>query len=160
MSAHTETDDIFGTEPAAKPEAAKPAIIAKPKAATVKANGATAPKAAAKPAAKPAVKAAAKPKAAAPAKPAVKAEAKPKPKPAAKETSKRGTKTGKYSAEVAAAVAKLKALRAGTKATTRELAEKHEPIKTWAFLAAAHKLVPDKLVKLVNADRVNTITRL
>jgi len=166
---NTDFDNVLG-EPATKPAALKNVVD------TLSKKPAKVP--AAKPAAKPPVKvatkagtlapakapakAAAKAPAAKPAKAAAKAPAKAAKNGAAADGTRRGERSGEYSAAVATAFAKLKNLRAGTSISTRDLSEKHADLglKPWAFKAAAIRLKDENGCKLVNKDRVNTVTRL
>jgi hypothetical protein len=166
---NTDFDTVLGAASVAeKPAAIKAVTDALTKKAKVP------PKPAAKVPPKPAAKVAAKAPAKAPAKPAAKAAAKAPAKAPAKpakvangtgkavDGSRRGERTGEYSAAVTTAYAKLKNLRAGTSLSTRELAEKHADLelKPWAFKAAALRLSAENGCKIINKDRINTVTRL
>jgi outer membrane biosynthesis protein TonB len=174
---NTDFDTVLGAATVAeKPAAIKAVADALTKKAKVppKPAAKVPPKPAAKPAAKAApkapVKAAAKAPVKAAAKAPVKAAAKAPAKPAkvangtgkAVDGSRRGERTGEYSAAVTTAYAKLKNLRAGTSLSTRELAEKHADLelKPWAFKAAALRLSAENGCKIINKDRINTVTRL
>src|SRR5215831_3890440 len=88
-------------------------------------------------------------------------DVKSKTKKKAKPTSNRGVRDGRHTEAIAEATALIKKLKKGTTFTTRECSERWpDGPKGWAFREAAKRMVDDKLVKLKNADRVNTITRL
>jgi hypothetical protein len=83
-----------------------------------------------------------------------------KPK-AKKKTSNRGVRNGSFTEAVDEAITIIKRLKKGTTFTTREVKDKWpDGPKGWAFRVAAQRLVDDKIVKLKNVDRVNTITKL
>jgi len=93
-----------------------------------------------------------------------KAKAKKDNKPKAKtkaKTSNRGVRHGEHTAAIEEASGLIKKLKKGVVFTTREVKDKWpDGPAGWAFREAAKRLVADKVVKLKNADRVNTITRL
>lgn len=73
----------------------------------------------------------------------------------------RGVRHGEHTAKIEEAMALMKKLKKGTTFTTRECGERWpEGPSGWAFREGAKRLADDKIVKLKNADRVNTITRL
>lgn len=166
---NTDFDTVLGAAPVSEKPAAIKAVTD-----TLTKKPKVPPKPAAKVPPKPAVKVAAK----APTKAAPKPAAKAVPKPAVKvakgngkvakgngkaaDGSRRGERTGEFSAAVTTAYAKLKNLRAGTSLSTRELAEKQADLelKPWAFKAAALRLSAENGCKIVNKDRINTVTRL
>jgi hypothetical protein len=85
---------------------------------------------------------------------------KPKAKKA-KKTSNRGVRNGSFTEAVDEASTIIKRLKKGTSFTTREVKDKWpDGPKGWAFRVAALRLVDDKVVKVKNVDRTNTITRL
>jgi hypothetical protein len=78
-----------------------------------------------------------------------------------KAASNRGVRNGSFTEAVDEATTILKRLKKGTTFTTREVKDKWpDGPKGWAFRVAANRLVEDKIVKVKNVDRVNTITRL
>jgi len=84
-----------------------------------------------------------------------------KPKKKVKKTSNRGVRNGSFTEPVNEATAILKKLKKGVTFTTREVKDKWpDGPKGWAFRVAALRLVDDKIVKVKNVDRTNTITRL
>ena len=96
-----------------------------------------------------------------------KAKAGKKDKPKAKAskktngTSNRGVRHGQHTAAIEEASKMILKTKKGTTFTTREVGEKFPNGPAgWAFREAAKRLAVDKEVKLKNADRVNTITRL
>lgn len=90
-----------------------------------------------------------------------KAKAKPKTKAKKADGGNRGVRHGNHTAAIEQASKLISKLKKGTSFTTREVKEKWpEGPNGWAFREAAKRLVADKVVKLKNADRVNTITRL
>jgi hypothetical protein len=73
----------------------------------------------------------------------------------------KGVRHGEHTAKIEDAMSLIKRLKKGTTFTTRECAERWpDGPRGWAFREAAKRLVDDKIVKLKNVDRVNTITRL
>lgn len=87
-----------------------------------------------------------------------KAKAKKKGK---KAESNRGVRHGEHTAAIETASKLITRLKKGVSFTTREVKDKWpDGPSGWAFREAAKRLVADKVVKLKNADRVNTITRL
>jgi hypothetical protein len=86
---------------------------------------------------------------------------KKKKKVVAKKTSNRGVRNGSFTGPVNEATTIIKRLKKGTTFTTREVKDKWpDGPKGWAFRVAAIRLVDDKIVKIKNVDRNNTITRL
>ena len=82
-------------------------------------------------------------------------------KKAANGTSNRGVRHGQHTQAIEDASKAILKLKKGTSFTTRECGEKFPNGPAgWAFREAAKRLAVDKEVKLKNADRVNTITRL
>lgn len=73
----------------------------------------------------------------------------------------RGVRHGNHTAAIEEATKLIKKLKAGASFTTREVKDKWpDGPSGWAFREAAKVLHDEKVVKLKNADRVNTITRL
>jgi len=94
-------------------------------------------------------------------KPKAKTKVKVKKGKAKSDGGNRGVRHGNHTAAIEEASKLITRLKKGSSFTTREVKEKWpEGPSGWAFREAAKRLVADKVVKLKNADRVNTITRL